>query len=115
MDKDYSELVSYLDGKFTKIDERFSEIDGRLIKIDERFSETDKKLLIVSNRLSNIESILDEKADKEDFNNLLTSIDAYAKKADTYFQEMVMLARKVDRMEKWLHQVADKIGIKLEY
>ena len=52
---------------------------------------------------------------KEDFNNLLTSVDAYSKKADTYFQEMILLTRKVDRLEKWLHQVADKIGIKLEY
>jgi soluble cytochrome b562 len=52
---------------------------------------------------------------KEDFNNLQGSIDAYAKKADTYFQEMVMLAHKVDRHEKWLHQVAEKLGIKLDY
>lgn len=37
---------------------------------------------------------------KKDFVNLQTSVDAYAKKADTYFQEMVMLAHKVDRHEK---------------
>jgi hypothetical protein len=36
-------------------------------------------------------------------------------KADKYFQEMLMLAKKVDRHEKWLMQIADKIGIKLEY
>jgi uncharacterized coiled-coil DUF342 family protein len=52
---------------------------------------------------------------KEDFNKLLTTIDAYAKKADTYFQEMVMLAHKVDRPEKWIRQIAEKLGIKLEY
>ena len=34
------------------------------------------------------------------FSDLQTSVDAYAKKADTYFQEMVMLAHKVDRHEK---------------
>lgn len=52
---------------------------------------------------------------KKDFNNLLTAVDEYAKKADNYFQEMVMLSHKVDRHEKWLHQVAEKLGIKLEY
>jgi uncharacterized coiled-coil DUF342 family protein len=52
---------------------------------------------------------------KEDFNNLQTAVDAYAKKADTYFQEMVMLAHKVDRHEKWIKQIAEKLGIKLEY
>jgi len=54
-------------------------------------------------------------ATKEDFNNLLTAVDAYAKKADTFFQEMVMLAHKVERHEKWLLQIADKLNIKLEY
>jgi len=28
---------------------------------------------------------------------------------------MVMLARKVDRHEKWIQQIAEKLGIKLEY
>ena len=52
---------------------------------------------------------------KEDFRNLQISVNAYAKKADDYFQEMVMLSHKVDRHEKWFHLIADKLGIKLEY
>lgn len=52
---------------------------------------------------------------KEDFRNLQSAVDAYAVKADKYFQEMLMLAQKVDRHEKWLQQIAEKLGIKLEY
>ena len=52
---------------------------------------------------------------RKDFSDLQISVDAYAKKADTYFQEMVMLSHKVDRNEKWIQQLADKLGIKLEY
>ena len=52
---------------------------------------------------------------KEDFRNLQSSVDAYAQKADAYFQEMVMLAHKVDRHEKWIQQIAEKLGLKLEY
>jgi acetone carboxylase gamma subunit len=52
---------------------------------------------------------------KKDFNNLQTFVDAYAKKADAYFQEMVALSHKVNRHEKRLLQIADKLGIKLEY
>jgi SMC interacting uncharacterized protein involved in chromosome segregation len=55
MNEDFTELIKYLDEKFTRIDQRFDEM-------------------------------------KKDFVNLQTSVDAYAKKADTYFQEMVMLA-----------------------
>jgi len=80
MDKDFSELVGYLDKKFSRI-----------------------------------ENILENKVDKSDFNDLQTSVDAYAKKADGYFQEMLMLAHKVDRHEKWLLQIAEKLGLKLEY
>jgi len=59
------------------------------------------------------ESFKDEM--KQSFSDLQTSVDAYAKKADTYFQEMVMLTHKVDRLEKWIQEIASKVGIKLEY
>lgn len=77
MDKDYSELIKYLDQKFRSVDVRFDEM-------------------------------------RKDFSDLQTSVDAYAQKADTYFQEMVMLAHKVDKLDKWIHQIAEKVGIKLE-
>ena len=80
MEKNFSELIEYLDKKFSKI-----------------------------------EDILETKADKSDLDSLATAVDSYAKKADTYFQEMVALSHKVDRHEKWLLQLAEKLGVKLEY
>jgi uncharacterized coiled-coil DUF342 family protein len=57
-----------------------------------------------------------ERADiRNEVKDLRGAVDAYAKKADTYFQEMVMLAHKVDRHEKWFRQVAEKLDIKLDY
>lgn len=32
-----------------------------------------------------------------------------------YHQEMIMLARKVDRMEHWIHEIAKQTGVKLSY
>ena len=52
---------------------------------------------------------------REDFSNMQTSVDAYAHKADKYFQEMVMWSGQIKRHEKWLKEIADKVGIKLEY
>ncbi len=118
MDKDNSELIEYLDQKFTRIDERFERIDERFGSIDKKFSNIDKKfdnvdkrLIVIESRLENLE---ENKADKSDINNLLNAIDAYAKKADTFFQEMVMLAHKVDRLERWIQQIAKATGVKLE-
>ena len=56
-----------------------------------------------------------KKETQKNFSDLQSAIDGYAKKADAYFQEMVMLSHKVDRHEKWIKQMADKLGIKLEY
>lgn len=97
MDKDLSELTEYLSQKFDKIDGRFDEL-SKIFATKEDLKEA-------------LESI----TTKDDFSVLMNAVDAYAKKADTYFQEMVMLSHKVDRHEKWLHLVAEKLGIKLEY
>ncbi len=97
MKEDYKELVEYLDEKFNKIDGRFNTLPEVFVTKDE------------------FNSAINLLSTKEDLNNLMTAVDAYAKKADAFFQELVMLSRKVDRHEKWLLQIAEKLGIKLEY
>jgi prefoldin subunit 5 len=52
---------------------------------------------------------------RNEVKDLREAVNTYAKKADTYFQEMVMLSHKVDRHEKWFRQVAEKLDIKLDY
>lgn len=79
MEKDFSELIQYLDERFTRIEKK-----------------------------------LETKAEKSDVDNLTNAVDAYAKRADTYFQEMVALSHKVDRNEKWIRQLAEKLGVKLQ-
>lgn len=78
MNEDYRELIEYLDGKFSKVENDFSDL-------------------------------------KKEFNIIQTSVDAYAHKADKFFEELVMWSNQVKRHEKWLQQIADKLGIKLEY
>lgn len=51
----------------------------------------------------------------EDIDELRNAVVAYAKQTETFMQEMLALAHKVDRMEKWIHQVAQAAGVKLEY
>lgn len=59
----------------TYMNQDFSELivylDEKFASIDERFDAVDRK-----------------------FNDLQTTVDLYAKRADTYFQEMVMLSHK---------------------
>ena len=73
--------------------------------LDEKFSNIDRQL----------ENLKENKTDKSDMNTLFNAVDAYAQKADAFFQELVMLSHQINRHEKWLHQIAEKLGIKLEY
>jgi len=78
-------------------------------------NEDIKKLIEVFATREEVATKQDLELLRQDFSNLQTAVDAYAKKADAYFQEMVMLAHKVDRHEKWIQQIAEKLGIKLEH
>lgn len=31
-----------------------------------------------------------------------------------YHEEMIMMGRKMDRLERWIHQIAKETGVKLE-
>lgn len=76
----------------------------------QKIVEANQKIFVTKEEAeANKEAIL------EVISDLQKSVDAYAKKADTYFQEMVMLSHKVDRMEKWMLAMAEKIGMKLDY
>lgn len=81
MNKDFSELVEYLDEKFAEIDTKIEKLDN---KVDSKFDR------------------------------LLDSIDKLTKAIETYHQEQVALSAKVDRHEKWIQQIAEKIEIELK-
>lgn len=62
-----------------------------------------------------LDGLVENVATKEQLDTLTNAVDSYAKKVDDYTQEMLMLAHKVDRLEKWINQIASKTGVKLEY
>jgi len=49
------------------------------------------------------------------FDHLTNAVDAYAKQTETYMQEMLALAHKVDRLEQWILKIAEATGVKLTY
>ncbi len=50
---------------------------------------------------------------KEQVRNLVSSVDKLIKAIETYHQEQVALSAKVDRHEKWINQIAAKMGVEL--
>lgn len=57
----------------------------------------------------------DKTASKKQVDDLTNTVDGLAKQLTEYHQELIMLSRKVDRMEQWIHEIAEKTGVKLTY
>jgi len=49
------------------------------------------------------------------FSDLQTAVDGYAKKADTYFQEMAAIRHAINRHEDAIKKIAEKVGISLDF
>ena len=107
-DKKYEELTSFIGGQFNEVWKRFDGVDQRFDGIDDKFEIMDK-------RIDGLDKKFEFKFEdlKKDFRQLQNAVDAYAAKADTYFMEMAALGNKLDRHERWISQIAEKVGIKL--
>lgn len=78
---------------------------------------TDKdvtKLIEVFATREEIRELVAPLATKKDVSQLYSAVDAYAKKADTYFQEMVALNSKVSRLEQAVKKIAQKVGVDID-
>ena len=60
---------------------------------------------------------IDERFDHQDerIDGLFGLVDVLAKQTEIYHQEMLARDYQFERLEKWIHQIAQKIGITLEY
>lgn len=86
--KDVQEVVDKTLDKHTL--KLFKYLGEEFGKIDKRFEETDRKIEKVQTSVSNIAGDL-----------------------KTYHEEFLALGHKVDRLERWIHQIAQETGIKL--
>ena len=92
MNQDFSELIQYLDTKFGKTDQT-------LAVLQEDMKEVKAELIDL----------------KETVHELVTAIDKLAKAVDDLRIEYSAMAMQLSRHEKWIQQLAEKLGIKLEY
>ncbi len=62
-----------------------------------------------------IDKRFDATATKKQVDDLTNTVDGLTKLIVDYNQEMLMIAHKIDRLEKWINQIAAKTGVRLEY
>lgn len=62
-----------------------------------------------------LDSLVENKADKSDVNNLTNAIDKLVKSIEDLKTEYSAITVAINRHEKWFKELAEKVGIKLEY
>jgi len=87
--KHFDQLYKYLDERFDLADQRIDDFEQR---VDERFER-------VETRLSNVEN----------------TVDALYKRSETDEIERLAMSQQLDRHDRWHHQTADKLGLRLDH
>lgn len=64
-------------------------------------------------RFDRIDKALERKAEKDGIEQLLRAIDALAKRQEINEEERLVMAHQLERLNQWVHHLADKIGVTL--
>ena len=90
----------FLDNKksFEQIDSRFEQIDSRFDRVEGQLGKLGKDV----NQL------------KEDFHKILVGFDKVAKHYADYVEEIKLRDAEIKRLKRWVEQIAEKVGVKLE-
>ena len=108
MKEDLSELIEYLDKKFEKTAtrEHLERVEGTVTNLVVKVADLDVRMVQVEERLGKLE---------ESVHALTNAIDKLAKAVDDLRIEYSSLVLKSDRHEKWILQLAEKLGLRLDY
>lgn len=104
MDQDYKELIEFLDNKFqrTAQKEDLNNLASKLVTLEEfDLFKNDIKEEFTSLRQS--------------IQDLTNSIDKLVKAVSDLKTEYIVITSQLDRHEKWIQLLAEKLGVKLEH
>lgn len=116
-DDQFTELKHYLGERFdtqdAKLEKRLTEQDaGMKSYLNEELAKFAGQ---VNRRFADLEATLDTKADKQDLDRIYGALDTILKNQETEQQERAAITVQLDRHERWHHQTADVLHLKLDY
>ena len=97
------------------LDKRFDQVLGAMSEfansVDARFNSVDARFVSMESRLDKIESdIVDLKSSHD---RLLNTVDGFISRLDKYETELAVRDHEIERLKKWIQEIADKTGVKL--
>jgi archaellum component FlaC len=104
MDKRFDDLVGLMSKFANDVQARFDQQDSRFDQQDARFDQQDSRFDRIEERLDRLEASHDR---------LMNTIDGFVKRIDDYETELAARDHKIDRLERWIEQIAHKTGVTL--
>lgn len=101
-----------VDSRFDAVDKRLNGVEQRLDGVDKRLDGVEFQLVSVNQRLDNLESGVGELNKKYD--HLISTIDHFLKRLDDIESDNTARDAHLARLERWIEQIANKTGVKLE-
>lgn len=94
--------------------ERFDNVDKRLQEMSKDLSDqSDKLASAILKGFNRIDNVLEAKADKTDLQRVYDLLDMIAKQQQIDDDERIVMGHQLDRLDRWVHEVAKKIGNEL--
>jgi hypothetical protein len=64
----------------------------------------------ISKRFDNVDKVLESKANDIDVQRILGLLDSLAKRQEISDDERLVMGHQLDRLDRWTHELAKKIG-----
>jgi len=97
---------------FQKLKELFATKED-LNNLLEKYATKAVEIFVTKEEIQEVKN--DINALREQIQALTLSIDKLVKASENLFEEYISIKAHLDRHEKWIKQIANKLGIKLEY
>jgi hypothetical protein len=78
-----------------------------------RQDEFTKLFRYMTERFDKVDQILERKADAAGLDRALELLDKILMQQEIYEDERLVMDHQLDRLDRWIHELADKIGYEL--
>ncbi|HEY4510074.1 MAG TPA: hypothetical protein VJC15_03760 [Candidatus Paceibacterota bacterium] len=112
MNQDFSELVEYLDKKFEQTATKEGVRELR-VEMEKDIRELRIETVNLKEDVREVKSTLSQL--QETVHELVGAVDKLAKAVDDLRIEYSAMTMQIGRHEKWIQQIAGKLGLKLDY
>ncbi len=101
---------SFMSNDTTSSKNRFDKIDQQLTDMNKQL---DKIVAVVVQGFDGTAKTLETKANNADMQRVLGLLDAVAKRQEISDDERLVMGHQLERLDRWTHELAKKIGYEL--